>query len=122
MTDYEQESGAPGIDLTDVPPVSSPQKIQKAVAVAYDKQSEDAPQIVASGKGAVAEQILSLAFAHGVRVREDAALVEILEALEVDSPIPLEAFAAVAEILSYVYRANEIYGKPSHNAAERNHP
>ena len=68
--------------------------------------------VVASGKGSVAEQILSLAFAHGVRVRKDQDLVEVLSQVEVDSPIPLEAFTAVAEILSYVYQANTVYGKP----------
>lgn len=67
---------------------------------------DGAPRVVASGRGAVAEQILNLAFAHGVRVREDADLAAILAGVEVDCEIPLEALAAVAEILSYVYRAN----------------
>ncbi|MCH7861928.1 MAG: hypothetical protein IH998_09615, partial [Proteobacteria bacterium] len=39
-------------------------------------------------------------------VREDADLAEILQAMEIDSEIPVAAFAAVAEILAYVYRAN----------------
>lgn len=56
--------------------------------------------------GTVAEQILNLAFAHGVRVRQDADLVQILAALDIDMEIPPEAYAAVAEILVYVYRAN----------------
>jgi len=79
---------------------------QVAVALSYDAATDDAPRIVASGHGALAEQILALAFANGVKVREDADLVEILAALPVDTEIPLEAFAAVAEILAYVYRAN----------------
>lgn len=66
-----------------------------------------APRIVAKGHGAVAEQILQLAFASGVKVREDANLTEILEAIEIDTEVPLHALAAVAEILSYVYRAND---------------
>jgi flagellar biosynthesis protein len=105
---------APRVDVTDTPPdpAGAPAP-HKAVAILYDEKTDEAPRVVASGKGAVAEQILALAFAHGVRVREDAALVEILEALDVDSPIPLEAFAAVAEILSYVYRANAMYGRPA---------
>lgn len=77
------------------------------VAVALHYAGGDAgPTVVASGRGAVAEQILALAFANGVRVREDANLAEILAAVDVDTEIPLEAFAAVAEILAYVYRAN----------------
>lgn len=54
----------------------------------------------------MAEQILQLAFATGVKVREDADLVEVLSAVDLESEIPLEALAAVAEILAYVYRAN----------------
>ena len=90
-----------------------PVKPQLAVAISYDKKEDDAPRIVASGRGEIAEQILTLAFEHGVKVREDAPLVEILSKLEVDSLIPLEAYAAVAEILSYVYRANDGARKPS---------
>ena len=78
---------------------------QVAVALHY-AGSEAPPKVIASGRGAVAEQILALAFANGVRVREDANLAEILSAVDVDTEIPLEAFAAVAEILAYVYRAN----------------
>ena len=77
-----------------------------AVALSFDPADADAPRVVASGKGALAEQILNLAFAHGVKVRTDPDLVQVLAAVEVDTVIPLEAFAAVAEILAYVYRAN----------------
>jgi flagellar biosynthesis protein len=79
---------------------------QIAIALHYDERKPSLPRVVASGSGGVAEQILAAAFAAGVKVREDADLAEILAAVEVDSEIPLEALAAVAEILSYVYRAN----------------
>ncbi|SBW01141.1 putative Flagellar biosynthetic protein [uncultured Alphaproteobacteria bacterium] len=82
-----------------------PETRQIAVALSYDGSSAP-PKVIASGRGAIAEQILALAFANGVRVREDANLAEILSAVDVDTEIPLEAFAAVAEILAYVYRAN----------------
>ena len=77
-----------------------------AVALGYDPGSGRAPTVLASGRGGIAEQILALAFANGVKVREDADLVQILATVDVESEIPLEALAAVAEILSYVYRAN----------------
>ena len=83
-----------------------PAEYSRAVALKYEAEKDAAPRIVAKGSGSVAEQILALAFANGVKVREDAPLVEILSALEVDTLIPLEAYAAVAEILTYVYRAN----------------
>lgn len=85
---------------------SNAPKRMKAVALEYDKSKAPAPRIVASGEGHLAEQIVAIAFANGIKVREDADLVEILSVLEVDSMIPLEAFQAVGEILSYVYRAN----------------
>lgn len=65
-----------------------------------------APRVVASGRGAVAEQILQIAFERGVKVRTDSDLAEILAAVEVDSEIPLAALAGVAEILRYLYRTD----------------
>lgn len=79
---------------------------QVAVALHYDPDEADAPRVVATGKGALAEQILELAFAHGVKVRADPDLAQVLAAVDVDTVIPVEAFVAVAEILAYVYRAN----------------
>ena len=77
-----------------------------AVAVEAGKDGRSLPTVTAAGRGKIAEQILQLAFDNGVRVREDSALAEMLAALDLDSPVPTEAFLAVAEILSYVYRAN----------------
>ncbi|MCB1651064.1 MAG: EscU/YscU/HrcU family type III secretion system export apparatus switch protein [Alphaproteobacteria bacterium] len=82
---------------------------QTAVALQESETLGDAPVITAAGRGKIAEQIIKLAFENGINVREDSTLAEMLAAIELDSPIPSEAFMAVAEILSYVYRAN---GKP----------
>lgn len=83
---------------TDLPHVST-----AAVAI----RDEGATQrVTAKGRGAVAEQILAIAFANGVKVRTDADLVEVLSMIDIDSPVPVEALAAVAEILRYVYLAN----------------
>lgn len=83
-----------------------------AVALRHDRAAGTLPKIVASGRGSVAEQILAIAQAEGITVRQDADLAEVLVALEVGSDIPVEAFAAVAEILSYIYRANQYYTAP----------
>jgi flagellar biosynthesis protein len=87
-------------------------KPARAVAVALEDGSEkgDLPKITAAGRGKIAEQILQLAFERGIKVREDADLAELLARIELDSPIPSEALMAVAEILTYVYRAN---GEPN---------
>ena len=79
---------------------------QIAVALSYEGTEDKAPEIIASGKGAVAEQILQMAFDQGIKVREDADLAQVLSLMDVGEEIPIEAFAAVAEILSYVYQAN----------------
>ncbi len=77
-----------------------------AVALRHDGQTAEAPRVTATGRGAVAEQILAIAFANGVKVREDADLAELLATLDLDSPVPPAVFATVAEILTYVYRLN----------------
>lgn len=86
------------------------QKMQqtRAIALEYDGAEGAAPRVTASAKGLLAERLLQIAFENGVRVRQDADLVEILAAVDVDTPIPVEAFAAVAEILAYVYAANDL--------------
>lgn len=95
------------VDIRDVAAApAEPEGILKAVALQYERGVDEAPRIVATGKGTLAEQILAIADAQGIKVRKDADLIEILSTLDVDSQIPLEAFAAVAEILSYVYAAN----------------
>ena len=77
-----------------------------AVALDYDPARDRAPKVLAGGRGAIAEQILEMAFANGVKVREDADLAELLSSIDLEAEIPTEAFPAVAEILIYVYRAN----------------
>jgi len=80
-----------------------------AVALSYNPiDNYTAPEVVASGRGLIAEQILKLAFEHGVKVHEDADLAEILTALEIGEEIPVEAFIAVAEILRYVYASDGV--------------
>jgi len=86
-----------------------------AVAIKYDRGKDPAPRVVAKGTGHVAEQILALARQHGIAVRNDAALVEVLAQIELDRQIPVEAYVAVAEVLSYVFRARG-HGQPGARA------
>lgn len=81
-------------------------EIPVAVALKYDAKKDQAPRVAAKGKGPIAEQIIKVAEEHGVTIRKDESLVEILAKLDIDSIIPLEAYSAVAEILNYVYRNN----------------
>ncbi|NPV05727.1 MAG: flagellar biosynthesis protein FlhB [Syntrophaceae bacterium] len=85
------------------------QRQKIAAALRYDAATGDAPRLTAKGRGAVAEKIIELARRHDIPVREDRALVEILSRLEIDRQIPPELYRAVAEILAFVYSANERY-------------
>ncbi|MCM2344844.1 MAG: EscU/YscU/HrcU family type III secretion system export apparatus switch protein [Alphaproteobacteria bacterium] len=93
-------------------PLNIKKKSSSPVAVALQDAltPDDVARITAAGRGKIAEQILQIAFENGINVREDGALAEMLATIELDSPIPSEAFMAVAEILSYVYQAN---GQPN---------
>ncbi len=93
-------------------PLNLKEKKGRQTAVALKDRTAErlVPQVVAAGRGEIAEKILQLAFENGIKVKEDGALAEMLAAVELDSPIPSEAFMAVAEILYYVYRAN---GEPN---------
>ncbi len=84
-----------------------------AVALKYDRGIVPAPVISAKGKGTIAEAIIELAKKHGIEIREDKDLAQLLSKFEIDTPIPAEAYMAVAEILSYIYRKNnQMKAKP----------
>jgi flagellar biosynthesis protein len=80
---------------------------RKAAALRYAQNKEDAPRVVAKGRGKMAEQIIALAEAHQVPLVEDRQLIQVLEALDVDTQIPAELYQAVAEVLVFVYRLNQ---------------
>jgi flagellar biosynthesis protein len=84
----------------------TPRHKAKAIALAFDPLHDTTPRVVATGAGAIAEQILRLAFDNGVKVRKDETLTEMLSLVEMEQEIPVAALVAVAEILSYVYREN----------------
>ena len=87
--------------------MSAPSRRQVAVALGYDEQ-KPAPQVLAKGFGFKAADILRLAEAHGVPVKQDADLAGTLSALEVGALIPPELYAAVAEVLAFLYRINQL--------------
>ncbi len=78
-----------------------------AVALQYDKDKHNAPVVAAKGQGNVAAKIIELAKENGIEIRQDADLVQILKLVNINEEIPMEAFAAVAEILSYIYAQNK---------------
>ena len=82
-------------------------KDKLAVALKYERDKDSAPRVAAKGKGFLAQQIIELARQNNVEIRQDSDLARLLSTLDIDTPIPVEAYAAVAEILAYVYKAND---------------
>ncbi len=92
--------------MADVPKadviVTNPTHI--AVAIKYDGTMV-APRILAKGAGVVAAKIRELAKSHNIPIVENKPLARtIYKTLKVGQTIPRELYAAVAEVLSYVYK------------------
>ncbi|MDQ2679774.1 MAG: EscU/YscU/HrcU family type III secretion system export apparatus switch protein [Candidatus Eremiobacteraeota bacterium] len=75
-----------------------------AAALRYDPVGSEPPEVLATGRGLMAEEIVRVAQAHGVPLHEDAELVEALSRLDLAEVIPRELYAVVAEVLAYVFR------------------
>lgn len=86
---------------------------KQAVALSYEV-GEEAPRIVAAGKGAVAERIIEKAKEHDVPLYEDSKLAGTLGRLEIGETIPPELYEAVAEILLFVDDMDQLRGKVLH--------
>jgi len=86
-----------------------------AVAIQYDPDKMAAPIVVAKGAGHIAQQIRRLALEQGIPILERKPLAQALyREVQIDHPVPQEKYAAVAEVLAYVYH---LKGKKSPRAA-----
>lgn len=77
--------------------------MKKAVALRYDQSKEDAPRVIATGKGTMAENIIKIAQDHNLPIRQDEDLVELLSKVELDKEIPEKLYIAVAEVFRFLY-------------------
>ena len=85
-------------------------KIKQAIALEYHP-SEEAPKVIAAGKGKLAERILEKAVEENVPVHKDSALADTLSRLEIGELIPPELYEVVAEILVFVDQMDKIQAK-----------
>jgi len=83
--------------------MSRPEAPPSAVALAYGG-GNDAPRIVAKGRGLIAQAIIERAHQHGVYVHESKELVALLMQVDLDQHIPPALYRAVAELLAWLYR------------------
>jgi flagellar biosynthetic protein FlhB len=76
-----------------------------AVAVQYEPENMAAPIVVAKGAGLLAQRIRSLALEHNIPIVEKKPLAQALyREVDINHPIPQDKYAAVAEVLAYVYQ------------------
>ena len=85
-------------------------KPKQAVALSYDP-AEDAPKVIASGRGALAERIIEKAKEAEVPIHRDDKLADTLSRLEIGEMIPPELYEVVAEILVFVDAMDKIKAK-----------
>ena len=86
------------------------EKVKQAVALSFDP-ADDAPKVVASGTGALAERIIEEAQKNAVPLHKDSKLADTLSKLEIGDAIPPELYEVVAEILVYVDRMDHLKKK-----------
>jgi flagellar biosynthesis protein len=75
-----------------------------AVALGYDGDLYAIPTVLAVGKGDLAIRLAEIAAEHGVPIRSDPALAQILARLPVGTEIPRESWAVVARIIAYLHQ------------------
>jgi flagellar biosynthesis protein len=84
-----------------------PKPLQRAVALAY-LAGQGAPKVTAKGNGLIAEAIIERAREHGVFVHESKELVSLLMQVDLDQQIPPALYRAVAELLAWLYRIEDM--------------
>lgn len=86
------------------------QKPRTAVALSYDP-GEDAPKVIASGRGYLADKIIEKAKEADIPLHKDEKLANTLSKLEIGDMIPPELYEVVAEILIFVDRMDRMKSK-----------
>ena len=81
-------------------------KQNRAVALKYQSELDNAPKVTAMGKGKVAEKIIEIAREHNIHIHNDPDLIEILSQLDLNEEIPPALYVVVAELLGFVYSLN----------------
>lgn len=85
-------------------------KLKQAIALEYNP-ADEAPTVIASGRGALAERIIERAQEAKVPVHQDDKLADTLSRLDIGEMIPPELYEVVAEILVFVDAMDKIRRK-----------
>lgn len=85
-------------------------KVRQAIALEYNP-SDDAPRVIASGRGLLADRIIERAKESDVPIHQDEKLANTLSRLEIGEMIPPELYDVVAEILVFVDSMDRLKNK-----------
>jgi len=85
-------------------------KQKTAVALGFEP-GDEAPKIIATGKGHLAEKIIETAKEVNVPIHRDPKLAETLSKLDFGEYIPPELYEVVVEVLMYVDKVDAIKAK-----------
>jgi len=84
--------------------------IRKSIALKWDREQDDAPRMIASGKGPLAERIIQLAQDAGIPVLEDPVLAGILADSPAGTEIPPELYQLAAEVYIFLLELEQQEG------------
>ena len=77
-----------------------------AVALSYRDEGR-APVVVAKGYGVMADSIMRTAREHGLYVHASPELIRLLMQVQLDRQIPPPLYAAVAEVLAWLWEIDQ---------------
>ena len=104
MAEFDEQIKDPGEE-------NAPVERKTAIALRYDVDRDKAPLILATGRGAVADEILRIAEDNKIPLYEDPEMAKLLAKLEMDTEIPAELYTLVAEVLFFVYKLDRMAEK-----------
>ena len=84
---------------------------RKAIALAYNPNQDAAPKVIASGKGYLADKIITTAKESNIPVHKDEKLAQSLSTIDIGEYIPPELYEIVAEIMIFVDDMDKIRSK-----------
>lgn len=80
-----------------------------AAVIRYDSEHGGTPNVVAQGKGQIAQKIIELAKQNDIPMQEDASLVSSLLDIDLGDSVPPQLYAVIAEILILLEELDRMY-------------
>lgn len=81
--------------------------MKKAAALAYNQAIHNAPKVVASGKGAMAQSIISKAQEFGIPLFQNQVLVDSLLKFDLDEEVSSELYSALVEVFIWLHQCEK---------------